>query len=365
MYEFLNREVLNNLVGQYILVAAIILFVFLVKKYIAHYIAQIIFRFVKIQWKTIDIKTFRELVTKPLGLFLAILVTVVALDKLTFPEILDFNLYRISLKELIRMVTNAVLIITFFRFVTKCIDFIVLILKDHYIQSGDTANAQPIFFFKDFIKVLAGLMAIILVLKYSFGYDVKGLVTGLSIVGAAIALALKENLENLIASFIIFFDKPFAPGDVVKTNAVSGTIEKIGLRSTRIRSDAKTYITVPNKQMADTILDNLSVRTQRRADLSLSISVSTPPNKVQSLIEGIKKTLERDEIVDSSALFSDIPASAFVINCTYYIKPIPMAEFHKSKTQINLEILNILEQTEIEISGKSSDINIIKVKDGE
>ena len=104
---------LNNLVGQYILVATIILFVFLVKIY-RHYIYPNYFRFVKIQWKTIDIKTFRELVTKPLGLFLAILVTVVALDKLTFPEILDFNLYRISLKELIRMVTNAVLIIVHF-----------------------------------------------------------------------------------------------------------------------------------------------------------------------------------------------------------------------------------------------------------
>ena len=91
--------------------------------------------------------------------------------------------------------------------------------------------------------------------------------------GAAIALATRESLENLIASFIIFFDKPFATGDTVKVLQFTGTVEKIGLRSTRIRTESKTYITVPNKQMVDSVVDNISLRTQRKAEIKLEMEV--------------------------------------------------------------------------------------------
>jgi MscS family membrane protein len=79
--------------------------------------------------------------------------------------------------------------------------------------------------------------------------------------GAALALAARESLENIIASFIIFFDKPFVTGDNLKIQQVTGTVERIGLRSTRIRTADKTLVSVPNKQMVDSIVDNLSMRT--------------------------------------------------------------------------------------------------------
>jgi MscS family membrane protein len=88
-----------------------------------------------------------------------------------------------------------------------------------------------------------------MILHFAFNLDVGSFLTGLSIVGAAVALSLRESLENLIASFVIFFDKPFTTGDVVKVQGITGTVEKIGLRSTRIRTEQKTYVTVPNKQM--------------------------------------------------------------------------------------------------------------------
>ena len=109
------------------------------------------------------------------------------------------------------------------------------------------------------------------------------MLTGLSIVGAAVALALRESLENLIASFIIFFDKPFTLGDLVKVQNITGNVEKIGLRSTRIRTDQKTYITVPNKQMVDSILDNLSLRTQLKGELRLQVALSTSSSDLEQI----------------------------------------------------------------------------------
>jgi MscS family membrane protein len=107
-------------------------------------------------------------------------------------------------------------------------------------------------------------------------------------------LAAKKSLENLITSFIIFFDKPFFTADTVKVNGITGKIEKIGLRSTRIRTIDKTLITVLNKQMVDSIVDNLSMRTKRRAEISLELSTKTTLSLTQTFIDLLKKLLEQN-----------------------------------------------------------------------
>jgi len=164
------------------------------------------------------------------------------------------------------------LISTFTSLLIRAIDFAAILLEQRAGQSPDQSDNQLIVFFKDFFKVLIIIISLLVIIRFAFGWNIGSLLTGLSIVGAAIALALKESLENLIASFIIFFDKPFATGDLVKVNAITGTVEKIGLRSTRIRTEQKTFVTVPNKQMVDSVLDNFSLRTQRRAELKLELA---------------------------------------------------------------------------------------------
>jgi MscS family membrane protein len=197
-----------------------------------------------------------------------------------------------------------------------------------------------------------------MILKFTFGYNITNLLTGLSIVGAAIALALRESLENLIASFIIFFDKPFSMGDVVKIQTFTGTVEKIGLRSTRIRTDQKTFITVPNKQMVDSILDNLSLRTQRKGELRLEVGLLTPSPLLDQLITGIRKITDRKEIESSTVLLNDITSSAFLILIEYFTGPITMAEFNTVKEQVNFEILKLMEELQIELAGASTDVRI-------
>src|SRR6185369_15383118 len=125
-------------------------------------------------------------------------------------------------------------------------------------------------------------------------YDIDKILAGLSIVAAALALSARESLENLIASIIIFFDKPFAIGDTLKVQQVTGTVEKIGLRSTRIRTTEKTYVTVPNKQMVDSILDNLSLRTHRRAVLNLDLHPHTSPQQVNQMLPALTALLKNN-----------------------------------------------------------------------
>ncbi|MFT4094673.1 MAG: mechanosensitive ion channel family protein [Niabella sp.] len=359
MNEFLHHIYWDNSLMSYLIVAAIIIAGFLFKRYIAHYIASFLFLLLRSRYKHIEKDAFKNLIAKPLGLFIAIFITVIALDRLTFPQQLDFSIYHLKLKELLRMTGTALLIIAFFRSLIKNIDFITLLIKDKYLQSGDPGNHQLVFFFKDFIKVIVGGIGVLFLLKYVFNYPINNLVTGLSIVGAAIALALKESLENLIASFIIFFDKPFQTGDAVKGNNFSGTVEKIGLRSTRIRTDAKTYVTVPNKQMVDSVVDNLSNRTQRRADIRLEISVDTPSDKVTALLEGIKKILGNPDIKDFNLYLNDIAPNALIITSDYYTDPGNIALFNVTRQNVNLKILKLMEDLGIDMSGKTTSVSLV------
>jgi MscS family membrane protein len=363
MDEFLSRIILGNTIKNYIIVAAIIFFVLVFKRYMARYLAIFIFQFINRIWKDVDKKTFINLVARPLGFFLAVLVAVIALYKLNFPEEFNVDIYRITLRELLHGFGSLIIILSFIRLLLRTIDFIAIILHIRADQTEDTTDNQLIVFFKDFFKVILVVIGMLMIVKFSFGFNISNLLTGLSLVGAAIALALRESLENLIASFIIFFDKPFSLGDNVKVHNFSGIVEKIGLRSTRIRTDQKTYITVPNKQMVDSILDNLSLRTQRKGELRIEIGPTTSSAAINELTQGIRKILQRPEIDTSTVLFNDITSSAFQILVDYFTGPILQKEFNAVKEEINFEIIKLLESLQIEVAGASTDVKLVNKPD--
>ena len=294
MNDFLNQTWLDNPIRNYLIVAAVILFVLLLNRFISRYFAGLLFNVVHSIWKDVDKRSFINLVVKPLGMFLFILVSIISLYKLNFPEQLNADVYKYEVKQIIHCIGTIILIVSFIGLLLRIIDFVALLLEKRANLTPDQSDNQLIIFFKDFFKVILVIVGIMMVLKFAFELNIGSLLTGLSIVGAAIALALRESLENLIASFIIFFDKPFTTGDLVKVQQVTGSVERIGLRSTRIRTDQKTYVTVPNKQMVDSILDNLSLRTQRRGDLKIELGAGTATDKIQAFIEGLKKIVQRE-----------------------------------------------------------------------
>ena len=148
MHDFLNKIILDNSIQSYLITAAIIGVVFLVKRTIGHYLATFIFRIFKKRWKQVDIASYKNLVAHPLGLFLAIFITIAVLDKLKFPTILEFEIYHITFKEAMRTIGTGIIIITFFSFLIKATDFAGLVLKDRYMDDEQRAHNQLIFFLK-------------------------------------------------------------------------------------------------------------------------------------------------------------------------------------------------------------------------
>ncbi|HEV8283539.1 MAG TPA: mechanosensitive ion channel domain-containing protein [Chitinophagaceae bacterium] len=359
MNDFFSRLYFDNEVRDYCISLGIILFILLLNRVISKYFAGLIFSFVKRIWKSIDKKTFTDLVIHPLGMFVIVLAFIIALHRLHFPGRWDVEIYRYTVRDIFHAVGTTVLIISFIWLLLRMIDFIATILEKKADLTEDPADNQLIVFFKDFFKVLLGIAGILMILHFAFNLHIGNLLTGLSIVGAAIALSLRESLENLIASFVIFFDKPFSTGDLVKVQNITGTVEKIGLRSTRIRTDQKTFVTVPNKQMVDSILDNLSLRTQRKGELKLEIDLNTPSQKIEEFLNGIKIILKKKEVESSSILMDAIAGNAFMINGDYFTAPVTQNEFNNIKEEINLSLLKLMESLEIQIAGANKDIRII------
>ena len=270
------RLVFDNPVKKYFFVFIAILIGLLFKRIFSKYVAGLLFRVATTLGKGIDKTAFVKLLLDPLEIFLISFITIAGIDKLRFPAALEFEIFEVPFKSIVHGIAKTILIVVFIWLLLRIIDFISLVVKEKARLTGGIKDHQLVVFFRDFLKVIIGIIGLLMVLGMGFGLEVSKVWTGLGLAGAALALSLRESIENLIASFIIFFDKPFMVGDAVKVNNISGAVEKIGLRSTRIRTDQKTYVTVPNKQMVDSIVDNQTLRTYRKAEIRLQLESATP-----------------------------------------------------------------------------------------
>lgn len=359
MNDFLQKQILDNTIQAYLEVFVAVFVAFMVKRFVSKYLARLVYSIFLKKSKSFQTESSLHLVIDPLETFLFLFLIVFAFDKLTMPSLLHFQVFRnVSFKTALEAIVNGAMIITLIRLCIRVVQFIALVLQDRNDEESSSTN-QLIVFFKDFFKVFLIIIGGIMVLHFSFNYSVSNFLTGLSLVAAAIALATKESLENLIASFIIFFDKPFSMGDTVKIQGFNGTVEKIGLRSTRIRTDHKTYITVPNKQMVDTILDNITLRSQRRVDITLEIGLSATAKQLKTATENITAILENDVIESSTVYMSDTGKNAHIITILYFTSMTQtLQEFYSLRQGINLEIIDMLAKNNIELAAASADINV-------
>lgn len=354
----LDTIIWENAIWEYALITGILLFVIILKRRAGKKITRMVFYFFRRMGRVIDEERFLELVLPPLENFIVALTAFILLDELNFPSEFKFKILRVGSDVILERIGICILLFLFFQTLLRVIDYLAVIMEKKANQSRDMTDDQLIIFFREFLKAILIILCILLMIRFVFNQDITKLLAGLSIVGAAIALAAKESIENLIASFIIFFDKPFMVGDLLKVNQITGTVEKIGLRSTRIRSTDKSYVTIPNKQMVDSIVDNLSMRDKRRVEIVLQLDLKTDRSKLDQFMQELRVRLAAPRIQDASVLLSDIRIDSYVVTVEYYTEPIAIGEFNEVKQAVNLSVMDLIETNGISVAGKNRPLSL-------
>jgi MscS family membrane protein len=350
-------KLLDNTVQAYLIVLGTILVTLIFKRLISKFLASKLFKLITNSKHNLPKQSFLDLVVQPLGTYLLLTISMIAIDRLKFPAAFDFTVYKTTTRHILDALMNGALVVVFIWLCLRVIDFMAMVLEERANITKDQQDNQLIIFFKDFFKVILIIIGVLLVLKFSFNKNIGSILTGLSLVGAAVALATRESMENLIASFIIFFDKPFTVGEQVKVNGFTGTIEKIGLRSTRIRTNEKTYISVPNKQMVDTIVDNISLRTQRKTELQLELSLSATASALQTLLTAMRRYLSTQNIDSYQVHLHDTGKQAHIVIVEYFSSATDEHEAYLMlREKINMAFIEILEAHKIELAASSTDV---------
>ncbi len=350
----LEQEILSNPLKNYLYILGVILATYILKRFVSRFFASIIYTWVDKKNHSELRKSHVHRLVVPIEQFLLFLVAVIALYELKFPEVWNVHLFKLTLQEVIDSVVKLFFIILLIRVSLRTLEFISIILEERSKLTKDQTDDQLVLFFRDFFKVILYIIGVLLVLRYVFNENIGNLVTSLSIVGAAVALSMRESLENIIASFIIFFDKPFTVGDLVKVNNFTGTIEKIGLRSTRIRTQDKTYITVPNKQMVDTIVDNISLRSERKIEMDIQLSVQTSASLLSALSTHVRLTIAQESnIISSSVFVAEAGKQSHVIHVECFISmQVDINSLQQLREKLNVAVIEFANQHQIQFSDK-------------
>jgi MscS family membrane protein len=164
--------------------------------------------------------------------------------------------------------------------------------------------------------------------------------------GVAVALASKESLENLLGSFTIFFDKPFQVGDIITIGEITGVVEKVGFRSTRVRTFDKSVVTVPNKNIINTELDNLGVRPVRRVKFYVGLLYSTSTEQIKSIVNDIQSLINNHPGTDNEGRvrFMEFGDSSLNIMVLYFTKGPEWESMIDTRQDINFKIIDIVKK---------------------
>jgi len=180
----------------------------------------------------------------------------------------------------------------------------------------------------------------------SWGYNTTSILAGLGIGGIAVALAAQKTIENLFGGVAVISDRPVTVGDFCKFGNQVGTIEDIGLRSTRIRSLDRTLVTVPNSQFASMTLENFSPRDKMLFHFTLNLRRDTKPDQLRAVLESVGAMLKRNTKVEAGEVplrFVGIGTYSLDVEIFVYVLTADFDEFLKIQQDLLLSILDAVE----------------------
>jgi MscS family membrane protein len=351
--QFYNQIFWGNSIRNYALFAAFLIIGFILKKYFSKFLSWLLFLLFKKFYSQCAPQKFYELLLKPIEFLVIILLVYTAINQLDYPlnEIIfkrityidkTQKIFAITLIEAIDKVFAFLVIISTIRIALRMVDFIAHIFAYKASLTASRTDDQMVPFLKELSKILLIITCVFIVMGTVFNMNVATIIAGLGIGGIAIALAAQDTLQNLLGSFTIFADKPFVVGDLVHIEGYDAVIEKVGFRSTLLRTLDKTLVVIPNKKMIDSPLENLTLRNLRRVAFTISLTYQTKPEVMKKISFEIKEFINQHPKTsndDTIVIFNAFGASSLDLKVEYYIEIIEYELYMAIKDEINYKVM--------------------------
>jgi MscS family membrane protein len=340
--DFLSFEFGDNTFGQYLLSFCLLLATFVVRKIFLLIFAKRLRAWTEKSKFTYDVNVVRAF-EGPFAALIFLIGIFAAIRVLTLDAPLQafiINAFEVGLLAIL------------FWAGLRLIDVVGVILTDIAEK-----RRLGIYHFIPLIRKTARVFFVIIgsiLIIQNLGYSVGSLLAGLGIGGLAIALAAQESLGNFFGSISIAADRTFKVGDwIVVGDRVDGTVEEIGLRSTKVRTWSRTLLTIPNKLIANEVVENWSKMPNRRVRQVVGVSYSTTRENMDGLVKDIEQLLRNNPEVDQKFImvrFTDFGESSLDILVYYFTRPIGWAEHLRVRQEMNLAIMGLVEQRQTSIA---------------
>jgi MscS family membrane protein len=239
----------------------------------------------------------------------------------------------------------------------RLVDLLLDLWAERLQKKGEESAAvlvQPV---RKIAKGVVVLFAALLWLD-NIGFNVSTLLAGLGVGGIAVALAAQDTLKNFFGSVMILLDKPFSVGQRVTVKGHDGTVEEIGLRSTRIRLLTGHQTTVPNEQMANLDIENIGRRPHIRRLTNITITYDTPPEKIEKAVNIIETILDNHEGMKPDfpprVYFNEFNNDSLNILVLYWYHPPDYWSFLAFSQGVNLQIMREFEKEGIQFAFPTS-----------
>src|SRR4030095_1575230 len=193
-----------------------------------------------------------------------------------------------------------------------------------------------------FIIVIAVLLT-----SQNLGLQVTALIGSLGVVGLALSLASKDTVENFFGAVAVFVDKPFKVGDQIKLENMEGTVESIGLRSTRVRHPDGHLITVPNKTMGNATITNITLRPNIKTTMNIGLTYDTRADKVKEAVQILERTYKGHPMtLDVWISFNQFADSALNIQVIHWWKGTDPKAYLAGIQEMNLTVKRQFEEAQ-------------------
>ncbi|HET6245988.1 MAG: mechanosensitive ion channel family protein [Bacteroidetes bacterium] len=344
---YLDKVYFSNTIEDYLWFLLLMALAIIFNKIISKYLSSLLFKLFDRYSEGVDKKKLFNLLYKPLSLLILLIIFYFATVHIQYPAEMDNKVFeRLNLRNFFRTTHQLLLLVSLIWIVFRLIDFTEIILLHKAAKTETKQDDQIISFVTEFTKIIAGIFGVFIILGAVFNLDIGTLVAGLGIGGLALALAAKESLENLLASFTIFVDQPFVVGDLVQVGSTIGIVEKVGFRSTRLRTLEKSFLTIPNKKMVDNELDNLSLRTFRRARFSIGLIYSTSEEQITAIVRDIQLFIDEHPNTNQDGIvkFTEFGSSSLDVLVQYFVDTMDWNVFLQVKQEINFNIMGIVKK---------------------